>query len=232
MSSLDFFADQGKFTQGDFSYTVSAGKATLVAFNSDYEGGLIIPSSLGGCPVVAIGDGAFFECRFLTSVELPEGVTSLGNGAFSRCYALASVKLPKGVASIGEDAFFECRSLTSAKIPKGVTAIEFGTFCGCRSLTSVDIPESVTTIDDVAFERCCSLASVKLPSSLASIGEEAFGDCDALTSVVFLGRPCKPGRKIAIRGTGIYSAAYAAAWEAVLEADGTWRGLEMVCAEA
>lgn len=210
MSSFDFFADQRKFTQGDFTYTVSAGKATLVAFNSDYEGGLIIPSSLRGCPVVAIGDGAFFECRFLTSVELPEGVTSLGDGAFSRCYALASVKLPKGVVSIGEEAFTECSSLTSVTLSEGLTSIGDGAFKGCSALTSVEIPSSVT-----------------------SIGYEVFLGCSALASVVFLGRPCELGEDSFTEGVkGVYSAAYAAAWEAVLEADGTWRGLEMVCAEA
>ena len=71
----------------------------------------------------------------ITSVVIPEGVTSIGVDAFYGCSSLTSVVIPEGVTSIGVDAFYRCSSLTSVVIPKGVTSIGLCTFAGCSSLT-------------------------------------------------------------------------------------------------
>ena len=90
-------------------------------------------------------------CKNLTSVTIPNSVTSIGQSAFSGCTSLTSVSIPNSVTSIGQSAFYDCTSLTSVSIPNSVTYISSLAFGNCKSLTSVNIPSSVTTIDTDAF---------------------------------------------------------------------------------
>ena len=76
-----------------------------------------------------------------------------------RC--LTSINIPDGVTSIGDRTFFGCSSLSSINIPDGVTSIgRWYTFSGCTSLTSINIPESVTRIGNSAFSGCSGLTRV------------------------------------------------------------------------
>ena len=106
------------------------------------------------------------------------------------CYSLTSVTIPDSITSIGEDAFADCSSLTSVTIPDSVTSIGDSAFCNCSSLTSVTIPDSVTSIWDSAFDGCSSLTSVTIGNSVTEIGFYAFDGCSSLTSVYC--RPTNP----------------------------------------
>ena len=127
---------------------------------------------------------AFQGCSSLTSITIPEGVTSIGYYAFLGCSSLTSVTIPESVTYIGNSAFSRCSSLTSVTIPEGVTYIGYYAFLGCSSLTSVTIPDSVTSIGSKVFENCSSLTSVTIPSSVTSIGSYAFQGCSSLTSII------------------------------------------------
>lgn len=98
--------------------------------------------------------GAFANCSGLTSVTIPDRVTSIGDYAFYECIRLTSVTIGKGVRSIGDYAFYNCTSLTIIPIPDGVTSIGERAFENCRGLTSVTIPDSVTSIGESAFSGC------------------------------------------------------------------------------
>lgn len=113
-----------------------------------------------GETVVGIGDEAFSQCYYITSVTMPETITSIGQYAFSGCISMRSVNVPDGVRSIGASAFIECHSLESINIPEGITAIEEACFSGCRNLVSVTIPSSVTSVGRFAFMSCSSLVEV------------------------------------------------------------------------
>jgi hypothetical protein len=102
-------------------------------------GNVIIPASIEDVPVTAIGGSVFVD----------RGVI-LGTGS-SYSFPLTSVTIPQGVTTVGFGAFDGCSSLTSVTIPDGVTTIGGYAFYGCSSLTSVTIPEGVTTIGDFSF---------------------------------------------------------------------------------
>ncbi len=109
--------------------------------------------------VASIGEHAFHNCSSLTSIKIPDSVTSIGNWAFMSS-SLTSIKIPDSVTSIGEQAFFTCHSLTSVTIGNGVTSIGAWAFYNCSSLTSIIIPKSVTSIGYDAFYNCKSLTTI------------------------------------------------------------------------
>ena len=133
--------------------------------------------------VTSIGGLAFLGCSNSTSVTIPNSVTSIGGAAFSGCSSLTSVTIPNSVTSVGGSAFSSCYSLTSVTIPNSVTSIGDNAFSSCSSLTSITIPNSVTSIGDNAFYGCSGLTSVTISNSVTSIGEYTFYNCSGLTSV-------------------------------------------------
>lgn len=132
------------------------------------------------CVLMRLNKGAFRECSSLTSVTIPDSVTSIGNEAFYRCSSLTSITIPDSVTSIGKYAFSGCSGLTSITIPNSVTSIGDSAFSGCRGLTSVTIGNSVTSIGSSAFYNCLSLTSVTIPNSVTYIGGQEFNGCVSL----------------------------------------------------
>ena len=153
-------------------------------YDNAFKGNQTITSVIIPDSVTSIGYEAFYECRSLTSVVIGDGVTSIGEYAFFDCDSLTSVVIPDSVTTIGDSAFEYCGSLTSVVIGDSVTSIADKAFDKCSSLASVVIGDSVTSIGDSAFSYCISLASVVIPDSVTRIAGGAFYDCDSLSSVV------------------------------------------------
>ena len=107
---------------------------------------------------VCIGNFAFMGCYSLSSITIPDGMTSIGNFAFQSCYSLPSITIPDGMTSIGDNAFESCYLLPSITIPGSVTSIGDNAFQSCYSLSSVTIPDSVTSIGGNAFQSCYGIA--------------------------------------------------------------------------
>ena len=122
-----------------------------------------IASEYNGLPVTNINDEAFYG-TCITSVVIPDSVTTIGYSAFGWCDGLGSVVIGNSVTTIGEEAF-----------------------SGCYRLSSIVIPESVTTIGVWAFANCNGLSSIVIPNSVTTIGYSAFGWCDGLTDVYYTG---------------------------------------------
>ena len=150
---------------------------------TDYIGNVKIPSSAKGYQVSRIGKKAFLCCRSLSSVEIPNSVTSIGGSAFYGCSGLSSVPIPNSVSTIEDSAFMGCSGLTTVTIPNSVTYLGYFAFDGCSGMTSLQISNSITRINNCAFFHCSSLSSVTIPNSVKNIGSQAFQECYGLISV-------------------------------------------------
>ena len=95
---------------------------------------------------------AFGGCTSLTSVTIPNSVTSIGTAAFSWLHQPDQHHDPQQRHQHRGLCVLWCTSLTSVTIPNSVTSIGDMAFSGCTSLTSVTIPNSVTSIGDWAFD--------------------------------------------------------------------------------
>ena len=133
--------------------------------------------------VTTISARAFSGCSGLPSVTIPNSVTTIDVGVFYGCSGLTSITIPNSVTSIGASAFNDCYGLTSVTIPNSVTSIGGSAFYGCTSLTSITIPNSVTYIYQSTFNGCSGLTSVIIPNGVTTIGLSAFSGCSSLTSV-------------------------------------------------
>ena len=164
------------YTYDNVNYLVA-----YVGSNTD----LTLPDDYNG-QNYELNNDAFFNSG-LTSVTIPNSVTSIGGYAFSGCSGLTSVTIGNKVTSIGDSAFYYCSGLTSVTIPDSVTSIGYYAFYDCSGLTSVTIGNSVTSIGNYAFYGCSGLTSVTIGNSVTSIGKYAFRGCSGLTSIEYKG---------------------------------------------
>jgi len=203
MSSVSAWADD--FTIGNLKYTitdaekheVSVGK---ISNDNNPEGDLVIPAEVENegvkYAVSTIDEYAFRGCRGLTSVTIPNTVTSIGYGAFRNCNKLTSVIIPNSVTGIGGYAFDGCYCLVEINVEGGNTAYSSDNgvlfnkgketlicYPQGKTETAYTIPNSVTSIGSEAFYGCSGLTTVTIPNSVTSIGKEAFYGCSGLTLV-------------------------------------------------
>jgi len=171
-------------TEGDFSiFTSSDGKSITITKYKGTAKDVKIPEKIQNLPVIRIDGHAFEENENMTSVTIPNGVTSIGISAFDNCTKLTSVTIPNSVTSIEVAAFRGCDSLASITIPNSLTKIDGLTFANCTSLTSVTIPNGVKSIGGQAFYYCTGLASITIPNSVIKIEDQAFNNCTNLASI-------------------------------------------------
>ena len=158
--------------------------------NGYVEGNLVYNNSkkgmLCGCSAIAtgivsiqesvseIGDGAFYGCKSITNVIIPDGVESIGSSAFYDCDGLTDIVIPNSVKSIGSRVFENCDGLAKVIISNGITNISKSAFCGCVALTDITISDSVTVIEDYAFWGCRGITSITIPDSVTSVSSNAF----------------------------------------------------------
>lgn len=145
----------------DFTFDATTG--TIKKYNGN-DAVVNIPSEINGTPVTTIGNAAFRDSA-VTSVTIPDSVTSISDEAFINCPKLTNISIPNSVTYIGFSAFSSCTSLKSITLPSSLSFISGALFLGCSQLTTIHIPVSVTSIGNNAFADCPSLMTVTYPGS-------------------------------------------------------------------
>ena len=160
-------------------------------YDNEYYGSVVIPETVtyNGITysVTSIGDGAFHYCSSLTSVTIPNSVTSIGEYAFwNTGIDIDNSNWENGVLYI-DNCLIDAKEQISGTytIKENTRLIADYAFRGCSSLTSITIPNSVTSIGNYAFRGCSSLTSITIPNSVTSIGDWAFSNCSSLTYPVY-----------------------------------------------
>ena len=130
--------------------------------------------------VTTISAGTFYGCTGLTSISIPDSVTEIGGGAFSNTAWYQNQ--PKGCVYAGK-VVIGLKETTEAVIREGTVAIGGRAFADCSSLTKVNIPHGVTEIGFGAFCGCTGLTEIIMPKGVMAIGSRAFSGCTSLTSI-------------------------------------------------
>lgn len=147
----------------DFAFTPD-NTAVIVIRYKGTAADVTIPSRYKGKPVTMIDHAAFYNSA-VTSVTIPDSVTSIPDSAFGFCSQLTNISIPNSVTYIGFSAFNSCTSLKSITLPSSLSTIQSEAFYNCGNLKTIRIPVSVTSIGNYAFDVCPSLMTVTYPGS-------------------------------------------------------------------
>lgn len=177
-------AEDDVLRHGVLSYVVEDGEIVITDCEEEADGDIIIPDEIDSMPVTSIGAMAFYHCRIIDSVTMPDTVTAIGDRAFMGCYELKTIDVSENVVSIGNSAFDECAALETIDLGNNVTYIGESAFNYCLKLTEVTIPNGVESLYGT-FSRCDSLKEITVPSSVSVVGYHTFSYCGALETVVF-----------------------------------------------
>ena len=202
------------FESAGIYYNITGNNTVEVTYSdldhNSYSGSISVPETVTNngteYSVTKIGEYAF-QRSAVTSVSMPESITSIGQYAcnecgsletvvlptnlddfsgwciFRRCRNLKNIAIPENVTEIPNGTFENCLSLAAITIPQGVGEIGSNAFYGCSSLTSIEIPEGVEYLYEQVFYGCTALESVKLPQNLFQIGKNCFSNCGALSDI-------------------------------------------------
>ena len=149
---------------------------------SGYVSSITLPDTIS-----SMNSYCFEECVGLKNVYLSDGMTWLSDYAFANCSDLVSITIPATVEIIGNAAFQNCVSLREVKLPSSLIIIQLWAFQGCAELVKVDFPESLIEIGNKAFADCHVLTDVTFPSSLKFIDANAFSNCYEFKKIIFPG---------------------------------------------
>ena len=181
-----------------FTYVNHGDSIEITGFNNSVSD-VVIPSEIEGLPVTAISVGAFYLST-ITSIEVPDSVTSIGEMAFLGCTSLKSVKLSTGVAKIDKNAFGSCSALQEIQVAKdnpnfsSLNGVLYSKkqdtlviYPAAKTDAAYIIPSGVTSVAMYAFSENPYLETLTIPNSLIKVGDSAFYNCKNLRAVSYNG---------------------------------------------
>ena len=202
-------SEDDELTYGDFQYKIEDDNSCTI---TDYDGmasSLSIPSAINGHTVKQIDTGALSDNGIITSVTIPNGVTTIGFSAFNGCIKLERIKFSSNLDTVCENAFNNTKWFnnqpnglvyvgkvaykykgdmprnTKITVKSDTVSISESAFKDCANLTAILIPSSVKHIDKYAFYNCQGLTKLNFNDGIERIENDAFGSCEKLTSVNF-----------------------------------------------
>ena len=202
-------SEDDELTYGDFQYKIEDDNSCTI---TDYDGmasSLSIPSAINGHTVKQIDTGALSDNRIITSVTIPNGVTTIGFSAFNGCVKLEKIKFSSNLDTVCENAFNNTKWFnnqsnglvyvgkvaykykgdmprnTKITVKSDTVSISESAFKDCANLTAILIPSSVKHIDKYALYNCQGLTKLNFNDGIERIENDAFGSCEKLTSVNF-----------------------------------------------
>lgn len=181
-----------------FTYVNHGDSIEITGFDNSVSD-VVIPSEIEGLPVTAISTGAFYLSA-ITSIEVPDTVTSIGEMAFLGCTSLKTVKLSTGVAKIEKNAFGSCSALQEVQVAKdnpnfsSLDGVLYSKaqdtlviYPAAKTDAACTIPGGVTSVAMYAFSENPYLETLAIPNSLIKVGDSAFFNCKNLRSVSYNG---------------------------------------------
>lgn len=123
--------------------SLSDGTLSIAIIDNSINGNVEIPSELNGYKVTALDERAFHDCKYLTSVKIPEGVKSIGKDAFRWCEKITSIEIPLSVTNIGENAFSCCECLSSVNIPNKEVSLD-GEVCSYNTKVNIGVSNATS----------------------------------------------------------------------------------------
>ena len=188
--------ESAELQSGVFRYQIVDGGAVILGVGAITDD-MAFPATLGGCPVVAIGDEAMADRDQITTLTLPDTVTHIGKNALKNSSALQTIHLPKGLKSIGDGAFSECMALKQITIPASVESIGNGILAWCGKMTEIKVEANsnyFTSIDGVLFDKAAETliayprakeADYIVPDGVKEIRPYAFHSVYGLAGITF-----------------------------------------------
>lgn len=180
--------NHGTTTNGIRWIQMAANTMGILGYTGN-ETHLILPTTINNYPVTEILYGAFNNCTRLTTVEIPNSVTTIGKFAFANCTSLQSIVIPTSVTLIDHYTFQNCSNLVSVTLHDSFIAIANYAFYDCAKLSSIELSANMTLIGDYAFGNCTSLNKIIIYKHTTRIGNNAFINCSNLTIYCELEHP-------------------------------------------
>ena len=154
------------------------------------SGKVVIPSTIDGKSVISLNGGinevynpAFYNCKGLTEIVIPETITVIPESAFNNCVGLKKVVIPDKVTSIEQGAFNNCTGLTQLALSNKLVSIGRSAFNNCTGLSAIIFPENLIEIQAYAFSGCTGIKKIEIPDSVTTIGENAFDSCTGINEL-------------------------------------------------
>lgn len=167
----------------DFHYTLCDNEVIITKYQGVSKH-VIIPPTIIGRVVTAIGQNAFRGNVDIEEVILPQSIKRIEEGAFFGMPALQHIVMPDSIEYLGVAAFRKCTALKHVVLPKYLKKLEEALFRECSSLTECIVPEGVEEMGEAVFNSCSRLERVVLPDSLKRMTEGGFFGCSNLHTLI------------------------------------------------
>ncbi len=178
-TTLSFAYDFEK--DGVFYNIISVSDLTVEVAKGDnsannYSGDVVVPEEVEysgrKLKVIAVGKSAFYQSYQLSSVHLPNSITSIGEYAFYYCKNVTTINMPSSLKSIGDWAFGFCNKFEGIDLPENVDSIGIYAFCQCKKITHINIPRKMRTLAQCVFTNS-GITEVDIPDNITYILKSA-----------------------------------------------------------